>query len=121
MKTLQEVLDKQLKGLHYGNRILLPFKAEILKIVIGRSIITDFSKKPHGASIRVTDHYTEIYFCDYKELEQELASYEVVKMVVVEQGKDVFDFEHHVSLELDPISKHELSIAKIGDDLLFIE
>lgn len=121
MKTLAEVLEKKMKGLHYGNRVLLPFKAEILKMVIGRNIITDFSKNPHGASIRVTDYYTEIYFCDYKDLEEELASYEVVKLVVVEQGKDIFNFENHIPLELDPGEKHELTIAQIGDDLIFIE
>lgn len=121
MKKLSEVLEKDLHGLYYGNRVLLPFPAEILKIVIGREIITDFSKKPHGASIRVANDYTEIYFCDYKNLEEELADYEVIKVVLVEQGNDIFDFKNHISLELDPEEKHILSIAQIGDDLIFFE
>ena len=43
MKTINEVLNESSGGLYYGNRILLPFKAEILKIVIDSEIITDFS------------------------------------------------------------------------------
>ncbi|MEN8193156.1 MAG: hypothetical protein ABFS12_10095 [Bacteroidota bacterium] len=121
MKTLNEVLENGNGGLHYGSRVLLPFAAEILKIVIGHEIITDFSKKQHGASVRIAADYTEIYFCDYKNLEEELASYEVIKVVIVEQGKDIFDFKNHVSLELDPEEKHRLKIAKIGDDLIFFE
>ena len=121
MKKLSEVLENGLKGLHYGNRVLLPFSAEILKIVIGREIITDFSKKPHGASVRVSKDYTEIYFYDYKDLDEELADYEVIKVVLVEQGEDIFNFENHILIELDPLEKHELSIAKIGDDLIFFE
>ena len=121
MKTIKEVLNGNGTGLYYGNRILLPFKAEILKIVIGREIITDFSKKPHGASVRVADNYTDIYFSDYKNLEEEIAKHEVIKLVVVEQGDDIFDFKNHVLLELDPKEKHQLSITEIGDDILFFE
>jgi len=121
MKKLSEVLENGIKGLHYGNRVLLPFSAEILKIVIGREIITDFSKGPHGASVRVSTDYTEIYFYDYKDLEEELAKYEVIKIVLVEQGQDIFNFKNHILIELDPIEKHNLLIAKIGDDLIFFE
>ena len=121
MKTIKEVLNGNGTGLYYGNRVMLPFKAEILKIVIGREIITDFSKKPHGASVRVTDNYTEIYFCDYKNLEEEFSKYEVFKIVAVEQGDDIFDFKNHVLLELDPQEKHILTIAEIGEDILFFE
>ena len=121
MKTLNEVLDEKIDGLVYGNRVLLPFKAEILKIVIGSEIITDFSKQLHGAYVRVNDLYTEIYFLDYKVLKRELPKYEAIKMVVVEQGKDIFNFDNHIPLELRVDSKHTLSIAKIGDDLIFFE
>lgn len=121
MKNIKEVLNGNGTGLYYGNRVLLPFKVEILKIVIGREIITDFSKNKHGASVRVADSYTEIYFCNYKNLEEEFAKHEVIKLVVVEQGDNIFDFKNHILLELDPKEKHQLSIAEIGENLLFFE
>ena len=121
MKTLNEVLNEKINGLVYGNRVLLPFKAEVLKIIIGSEIITDFSKQLHGAYIRVSDLYTEIYFLDYKVLKDELPKYEVIKMVIVEQGEDIFDFDNHIPLELRVESMHTLSVAKIRDDLIFFE
>jgi len=121
MKTLNEVLNEKLDGLLYGNRVLLPFKAEILKIVIDTEIITDFSKQLHGAHVRVTELYTEIYFLDYKVLKDELSKYDVIKMVVVPQGEDIFNFANHIPIELRMKGKHNLSINKIGDDLIFFE
>lgn len=121
MKTINEVLKGNDSGLYYGNRVLLPFKAEILKIVIDSQIITNFSKQPHGASVRVTDYYTEIYFCDYKNLEEELTEYDVIKIILVQQGEDVFFNENHIPIQLKIESKHKLSIQKIGDDKLFFE
>lgn len=121
MKTIKEVLDESSGGLYYGNRIMLPFKAEILKIVIGSEIITDLSKQPHGATVRVTEFYTEIYFCDYKNFEEELTEYEVIKLVLVQQGEDIFNIENHIPIELTVESKHKLSIKKISDDKIFFE
>jgi len=121
MKNIKEVLAENISGLHYGNRILLPFKAEILKIVIGTHIITDFSKNIDGASIRVTDFYTEIYFYEYKNLEEQLTKYEVIKLALVQQGEDIFNFDNHFAIELKIESKHKLLIEPILADLLFFE
>jgi len=121
MKTINEVLNDKSGGLYYGNRVLLPFRAEVLKIVIDSEIITNFSKHPNGASVRVTDSYTEIYFCDYKNLEEELTEYDVIKIVLVQQGEDVFNSKNHIPIELAIESKHKLSIQKIGDDKIFFE
>ena len=121
MKTIKEVLNGNGTGLYYGNRVLLPFKAEILKIVIDSYIITDFSKKQHGASVRVTENYTEIYFCDYKNLEEDLTEYDVIKLVLVQQGEDIFKNENHILIELTTERKHKLSIKEIGDNKLFFE
>lgn len=68
MKSLDEVLKKNLSGLHYGNRILLPFEAHFLKIYIEKDLITDFSPSSKGAYINVTDDFTEIYFNEYEDL-----------------------------------------------------
>jgi len=121
MKKIIEVLDKKMGGLVFGNRILLPFKAELLKIVIDSQIIINFDKRRKGAHVRVTDFYTEIYFLEYKVLINEISKYKSIKMVVVQQGEDVFDFNNHISLEIAFLGKHKISIKKIGEDLMFFE
>jgi hypothetical protein len=121
MKQISEVLDEKMGGLVFGNRVLLPFKAELLKIVIDSEIITNFGKRLKGAHVRVTDYYTEISFLDHKILINEISKYKSIKMVLVQQGKDIFDFNNHVSIEISFLGKHKISIKKIGENLMFFE
>lgn len=121
MKTLDEVLKNNLIGLHYGNRVLLPFKVDILKAVIESEIITDFSSTKKGASYCITDGFTEIYFYDYKILSEVVTEHEKIKLVIVEKGKDIFDFVNHRKIALHVDDKHKLLISEINEDTLFIE
>lgn len=122
MKKLDEVLKNNLYGLHYGNRVLLPFQADILKAVIEHDIITDFSTKKAGANYKIFEDYTEIYFYDYENLSDVVKGFEKIKLVVVEKGQDIFDFSNHRKIALQVEEKHKLTITEINDDtLLFIE
>jgi hypothetical protein len=120
MKTIDEVLKNNINGLYYGNRVLLPFKADILKAVIEKDIITDFSSTHKDAQYNKTESFTEIYFLDYKELSEYVTKYETIKLIVVEEGKDIFDFNNHKRLILHLKEKHILKIEEAtGDILLF--
>lgn len=122
MRTLDDALNNNLNGLHYGNRILLPFRVEILKAVVEKEIIMDFSSSKSGASYKIYDDYTEVYFYDYKNLSEVVSEFEKIKLVVVEVGKDLFDFANHRKLALHTEDKHKLTITEIKDDsLLFLE
>lgn len=121
MKTIDEVLKNNITGLHYGNRVLLPFKAEILKAIIEKDIITDFSTTHKGAQCNKTDNYTEIYFLDYKDLAEEMSKYETIKLIVVENGKDIFDFKNHKRLILHLQEEHTVKIEEANGEILFIE
>lgn len=122
MRTLDDALKNNLIGLHYGNRILLPFKVNILKAVVEKEIIMDFSSTKSGACYKIFDEYTEIYFYDYKNLSEVISEFEKIKLVVVEKGKDLFDFSNHRKLALHIEENHKLTITEIKDDsLLFIE
>lgn len=121
MKTLTEVLEKKMNGLYYGNRVLLPFAADVLKMVIKNDIITDFSSKNEGAMYTIREKFTEIYFCDYVDLRREIRDFDVIKLVLVERGEDIFDFKHHQRIDIKPLEKHLLSIEKIDDEMLFFE
>lgn len=121
MKSLDEILKNEINGLYYGNRILVPFHCTILKIVIENDNIYDFSIREKGAFINETTDYTEIYFVDYPDLETSISKYENIKMVVVEKGKDIFDFKTHRKIAIKPEGNHILSIKELDENTIFIE
>ncbi|MGA8264512.1 MAG: hypothetical protein WB779_08740 [Ignavibacteriaceae bacterium] len=121
MKTIKETLEKKLSGLCYGSRVILPFKASFLKVIIEDDIITDFSTSSKGIYIREDENYTDLYFLEIKDLKESITKYENIKMVVVEKGDDIFNLDNHKKLALYFEEKHNVKIEKTDDDILFIE
>ena len=110
-----------MEGLHYGNRLILPFHCIFLKVVINREIITDFSSTSKFLNLVEGTDYTDLYFRKYENIKETLSEYESIKMVIVEKNKDVFDFKNHIKLAVYLEDKHKLRIEKTDDDILFIE
>jgi hypothetical protein len=121
MQKLDEVLEKKIPGLFYNNRLILPFHVHFLKVIIEDDIITDFSPSSKGIFIREESDFTDVYFLEYKLLKDSVSKYEAIKMVVVEKGKNVFDFNNHTKLAIYLEEKHKLRIEKSDEDILFIE
>ncbi len=121
MKTLNEVIKNNIFGLYYGNRVLLPFATDLLKAVVEHDIITDFSQHKHGSHYTKYDNYTEVYFYDFKNLSDVVSKYETIKLVVVEEGKDIFDLKNHRKIALHIEDEHRLRIEECDDDILFFE
>jgi len=121
MKSLDEILQNNINGMYYGNRVILPFHFTALKIVIEKDIITDFSIREKGAYLNENPDFTEIYFIDYPELETNISKYENIKMVIVEKGKDICDFNMHRKIAIRPEGNHILSIKEIDKNTIFIE
>lgn len=121
MSGIQDVLSKKLNGLHYYNRIILPFKAHFIKVIVDSDIITDFSPNSKGIFIREKEDFTDVYFRDYKDLKKVVSKYEAIKMVIVEKGKDIFDFNNHIKLSLYLEEKHNIKIEECDQDILFLE
>jgi hypothetical protein len=121
LKSLVEVLKNNINGMYYGNRVLLPFHCHILKIVIENDIITDFSIRNNGAFINRHNEFTEIYFLDYPDIEKNISKFENIKMIVVEDGKDIFDFKNHRKIALRPEGNHILSVKELDENIIFID
>ena len=121
MHTIDEVLEKKINGLYYGPRVLLPFSVDILKAVIDNDLLTDFSFASDGAYYEKFDNFTEIYFFDHVHILNDVSKYETIKMIVVEDGKDLFDFKNHKRISLNPIKGHKLEISEVDDEVVFIE
>ena len=121
MYTINEVLQNKIYGLNYYNRLILPFKAHFLKVIIDSEIITDFSPGSKGIFVREKEDFTDVYFNNYKDLKKSVSKYEAIKMVVVEKGKDIFNFDNHIKLALYLKDKHKVSIEHCEEDILFLE
>lgn len=121
MKSLGEVLKNNDKGMYYGNRVLLPFSCYVLKIVIENDIITDFSLRNSGAYINEYPDFTEIYFLDYLDIEENISKFETIKLIVVDKDKDIFNFDNHIKIALHPEGKHILSINELDENSIFID
>ena len=121
MKTLDDILKNKVNGLHYGNRILLPFVCDLFKAVVENDIVMDFSPTHKSAEYFKHEDYTEIYFYDFENLSEVITKYETIKLVVVENGKDIFDDSNHRKLVLHFLEKHKLKIEETNEDILLIE
>ena len=121
VKKLDDVIKNGTIGLHYGRRLLLPFVADILKIVIDNDILTDFNFDRSRADYNKEDYFTEINFADYDNLKTVVSEYERIKMVVVEDGDDMFDFSSHRKISLEVCDDHKIIIKELEEDILFIE
>ncbi len=121
MKKLDEVLKENGYALYFGNRVLLPFKCDLLKAVFDSEVIMDFSHSKYGACYHKRDKFTEIYFHGVDDLEKKMSKYKGIRLVLVEENEDVFDFSKHRKISLYLDGDHKMKIEEITGDILFFE
>lgn len=121
MRTLEDVLKNNVKGLYYGNRVILPFEADILKIVLDSMIITDFSSLSDDAEYVINEGFTDVYFHTIDAIEDKISEFESIKFVLVEKGEDLFDFANHRIISASVEENHKLIIKELDKDILFVE
>jgi hypothetical protein len=69
----------------------------------------------------VNEDFTEIYFYDYEILSEVVNRFEKIKLIVVERGRDIFDFSNHRKIALSIEEKHKIFISEINDDTLLFK
>ena len=121
MATLNEILKNKPTGLYYKNRLILPFQGVFLKVIVDDDIIMDFSPSSKHVYLSEIEDYTDIYFKEYKHLKDAVSKYEAIKMVLVEKGKDIFNFDNHKKIVIYLDEKHRVKIEETEEDILFIE
>lgn len=122
MKILDDVLKNKVRGLYYGKRVILPFAANFLKIVIEDDVISDFSNNTHsGVIVEETENFTSIYFLEYKKLNEVIGKYQGIKILLTEKGKDIFDFANHRKVILYLKENHILEIEEPDEEIIFID
>ncbi len=121
MNSIKNALQKNKNGLFYGNRIILPFRCTILKLIYQSEIITDFSQCSADVVVCEGENFTDIYMKKHKYLKDDISKYENIKLVVVEKGSDLFDFSNHIKLLLTLNDDHKINIETPTDDQVFID
>ena len=121
IKKIDQVISENINGMHYGRRLLLPFVADIFKIVIDKDILTDFNYEESRADYNKEEYFTEINFMDYDNLQKVVSKFEQIKMIVVEEGDDIFDFSKHRKIALQVLDDHKIEIKEVADDIPFFE
>jgi len=121
MISVSNALKQKLYGLHYKNRLILPFKAHFLKVIVNTEIITDFSPGSRGIYLKEDETFTDVYFYDYADLKSIVKKFDAIKLIVVEKDRNVFNFDNHMKLALYLEDKHYLKIEKVDEDILFVD
>lgn len=121
MNTIKEALETKKNGIYYNNRIILPFKCEFLKIIFEDKIITDFSSSSPDVEIIEHDHFIDIYFKKYKDIQNEFSKYENIKLIICEKSEDIFDFSKHIKLLLYLENEHFIRIELPEENQIIID
>ena len=58
---------------------------------------------------------------DMRSVKDVVSKYEAIKIVIVEKGKDIFNFANHKKLAFYLEEKHQVKIEETEEDILFLE
>ncbi len=118
-KRITEALEAKTTGFYIGNRLILPFRCQLLKIIVGGEIFTEMVGSNH-IKIQQDPKNTSVYFRDIGKLSN-LGEYQVIKLVVCEWDEDLVDLKNHVKVVCEIDERHVVTIHAPSDDMLFIE
>ena len=119
-KKIKEALDLNRSGFYIGQRLILPFRCQIIKIIVEGEIITEMVG---GKQIKIQQDpkNTSFYLRSIGKLANYLGSYKVIKLIVCEWEDDLCDIENHIKLICEIEDGHKVSIHEPDDDMLFLE
>jgi len=118
---IEKAIENKKNGLWYGNRLILPFTAHILKIVFDDKILTDFSMNSDDVQIDNEEDHISVWFLSTDDLSSIISKWENIKIIAVNTGEDLFDLNNHRKLSIKIQEKHNVEINYTDDDILFIE
>ena len=107
-RTIQQALDANLKGFTIGRRLSIPFRCELISILVGKhrsfvgtpDIITDFSPSQREISVVERTNRMDLYFDRYESLQAELGHWKGTLIVTCcEDGDDIFEPKNHRRIE----------------------
>ncbi|RPI66434.1 MAG: hypothetical protein EHM47_16650 [Ignavibacteriales bacterium] len=118
---IKDAVNQNVKGLYFNNRIILPFQAHFLKMIIDDEIYTDFSVSSKHLYLSEESNFTNIYIRDFRSIKDAVSKYEAIKLIVVEKNEDIFNIKNHIKIALYPEGDHFIKIELTDEDILLIE
>lgn len=121
--TTEEILNivnSDKKGFYIGERMILPFKCNLIKLIVDNSIYYEFVGND-DIKLSQEKFNTSIYFRSKGRLSTFEDSYEAIKLVVASEDVDLTDKSNHIKIVCYIKKKREVEISLPDDDILFIE
>ncbi len=107
-RTIKQALDANLKGFTIGRRLSIPFRCELISILVGKhrsfvgtpDVITDFSPSHREISVVERPNHIDLYFDKYESLQEELGHWKGTLVVTCcEVDDDIFEQKNHRRIE----------------------
>jgi len=107
--TIAACLAAGRQGFTMGNRVSVPFRAELISILIGKQhsmlaspdLLTDFSPSQRHVVVVEKPSRMDLYFQGHDSLQQELGHWRGTLIITCcEAGNDIFDPASHLRLVL---------------------
>lgn len=121
--TTQQIIDlinSDRKGFYIGNRLILPFKCQFLKLIVDSHIYTEFIGNK-DLKISQDKLNTSIYFREVGRLSSFEDSYKSIKMIIAGLDEDLTDPTKHIKMVCYIEDQRKVELQLPGDDILFIE
>ena len=118
--SIKSALKVKKKGFHIGHRLVLPFRCQVLKLIVEAEIFTELVGSKH-IKLQQGPQNTSIYFRDIGKLSNFIGTYKVIKLIACEWDTDLSDMNNHIKLICEIKDNHQVDIHKPSDDRLFIE
>ena len=105
--TILNAINAKKSGYHIGQRLILPFRCQMVKMMVEGEIITEFVGSKH-IKLSQDPKNTSIYFRSSGNLDNFVDSYKVVKLIVSEWDADLTDMANHIKLICRIEENHEV-------------
>jgi hypothetical protein len=118
-KEITNVVNSESKGFYVGNRLILPFRCQLLKLIVDGHIYTEFVGN-EDIKISQESKNTSLYFREIGKLSHFEDTYKSIKMIVSGEDEDLTDQKTHLKLVCYIHDNNEVDLEVPGDDILFI-
>lgn len=118
--SIKSALAQGKNGFHIGHRLILPFRCQIIKIIVDNAIYTQMIGHK-DIKLHQDPKNTSIYFTAKGQLANYIGSYEQIKLIVCEEDDDLCDLSSHMKIICTIEEHHKVNIETATSDTLFIE
>ncbi len=118
-QQILDIINGEDRAYYTGNRIILPFKCQLLKVIADSRIYSDFAESD---DIKVVDSpkNTSMYLHETGRLFRFEGGHKLIKMVLAPFDADLCDRSQHIKMVCQIEDNHQVDLRLPGKDDLFI-